>query len=179
MTTAENIEITYCEKHPDRETGLRCNRCGKLICSSCAIKTPTGYRCEECVRGQQKKFDTAEWYDYPLGIGTALILSAIGGVIVNALGFFFFFIFILAPIAGGIIAEVVRRIIGRRRSKLLFRLITLAVFVGAFIPHTSSIFFFFLSGNFQFLFGLLWPLLYAVLATSTVYYRLAGIQLRL
>ncbi|KAA3642181.1 MAG: hypothetical protein DWQ07_24385 [Chloroflexi bacterium] len=179
MTTADNIEITYCEKHPDRETGLRCNRCGKLICSSCAIKTPTGYRCEDCVRGQQKKFDTAEWYDYPLGIGTALILSAIGGVFVDLLGFFFLFIFILAPIVGGIIAEVVRRVIGRRRSKLLFRLITLAVLVGAFIPHTGLILIFFLGGGFQALIGLLWPLLYAAIATSTVYYRLAGIRLRL
>ena len=176
MTTAENIEITYCEKHPDRETSLRCNRCGKLICSSCAIKTPTGYRCEECVRGQQKKFDTAEWYDYPLGIGTAFILAAIGGLFASAVSFFIIFI---APAAGAVIAEVVRRVIGRRRNKLLFQLITAAVLVGAVIPHINTIFFIFLSGNFQFLIRLLWPLVYAVIATSTVYYRLAGIRMRL
>lgn len=178
MTTA-NPEIIFCEKHPDTETGLRCNRCGKPICSRCAVKTPTGYRCEECVRGQQRKFDTAAWYDYPLGIGTALILSAIGGVLVSALSFFFFFIFFLAPIAGGIIAEVVRRVVRRRRSRLLYRLVSAAVLLGAFLPHWDRFLIFFLGGGIGALFGLLLPLLYALLATSTVYYRLAGIQLRL
>ena len=49
----------YCANHPAVETTLRCNRCGKPICAECAVRTPTGYRCKECVRGQQKIFDTA------------------------------------------------------------------------------------------------------------------------
>lgn len=64
---------TYCANHPGVETSLRCNKCGKPICARCAIRTPTGYRCKECVRGQQKIFETAEWYDYALGF-------AIGGI---------------------------------------------------------------------------------------------------
>ena len=51
----------YCYVHPDRETGLRCNRCERPICADCAVLTPTGYRCKECVREQKKVFDTAEW----------------------------------------------------------------------------------------------------------------------
>ena len=47
---------------------LRCNRCERPICTECAVLTPTGYRCKECVRGQQKVFDTAKWFDYPLAI---------------------------------------------------------------------------------------------------------------
>jgi hypothetical protein len=39
---------------PDRETYLRCNRCERHICTSCAVLTPTGYRCKNCVRGAQK-----------------------------------------------------------------------------------------------------------------------------
>ncbi len=44
-------DIPTCANHPERETGLRCNRCGKPICSQCAVQTPVGYRCRECVRG--------------------------------------------------------------------------------------------------------------------------------
>ncbi len=47
---------TYCANHPGVETSLRCNKCGKPICAKCAVRTPTGYRCKECVRGQLKDF---------------------------------------------------------------------------------------------------------------------------
>ena len=47
--------LTYCEVHPDRETSLRCNKCGRLMCTECAVLTPVGYRCRECVRGQQER----------------------------------------------------------------------------------------------------------------------------
>ncbi len=56
----------YCANHPHRETSLRCNRCEKAICPECAVLTPIGYRCQECVRAQQKTFDTNVWYDYPV-----------------------------------------------------------------------------------------------------------------
>jgi hypothetical protein len=62
----EKTEELYCANHPQTPTSLRCNRCEKPICPKCAVKTPIGYRCKECVRGQQKIFDTAQWYDYPL-----------------------------------------------------------------------------------------------------------------
>ena len=64
-------ETLYCYVHPNRETSLRCNHCERPICADCAVLTPTGYRCKECVKGQQKVFDTSEWYDYVLGFITA------------------------------------------------------------------------------------------------------------
>ena len=33
---------TTCYNHPTRATLLRCNNCERPICSSCAIRTPTG-----------------------------------------------------------------------------------------------------------------------------------------
>ena len=91
----------YCANHPDRETNLRCNRCGKFICSKCAIRTPTGYRCQECVRGQQKTFETAQTSDYLVAFLIAAFLSAAGGFLAARIGFF---ALILAPAAGGLIA---------------------------------------------------------------------------
>ena len=64
----------YCYVHPNRATTLRCNRCERPICAEDAVLTPTGYRCRECIRSQQRIFDTALWYDYI----TAFVSSAIG-----------------------------------------------------------------------------------------------------
>ena len=75
-------ETLYCYIHPNRETSLRCNQCNRPICASCAVRTPTGYRCKECVKGQQKIFDTAEWYDYIFGFAMAGVLSLIASLLV-------------------------------------------------------------------------------------------------
>ncbi|HYN88142.1 MAG TPA: tetratricopeptide repeat protein, partial [Ardenticatenaceae bacterium] len=42
-------EMLHCSVHPDRETMLRCNRCGRPMCPECAVRTPVGLRCRECV----------------------------------------------------------------------------------------------------------------------------------
>ena len=57
MTQTDTL---YCYVHPNRPTSLRCNRCERPICAECAVRTPTGYRCPECIRSQQKIFDTAK-----------------------------------------------------------------------------------------------------------------------
>ncbi|MFH2039871.1 MAG: B-box zinc finger protein [Chloroflexota bacterium] len=163
-----------CANHPEIETTLRCNRCEKPICPKCAVLTPTGYRCKECVRGQQKKFDTAEWYDYVFGFITAGLLSLIGSLLISlvgGIGFIgWFLVVISAPTAGAIIAEAVRRVIRRHRARSLFTTIVIAVALGAMpmvLIHVLSL-------N---LFGILFQGIYLVLVTPAVYYRLSGIQL--
>jgi uncharacterized membrane protein YjjP (DUF1212 family) len=143
------------------------------MCIECAVKTPTGYRCKECVRGQQKKFDTAITRDYVYGILIALALGYIGGLLTIRIGFF---VILLAPFAGGIIGEAVRKVINRRRAKSLFQAVTAAAVVGALLSAAPLLFGLLLgSGN---LFGLIWMAVYIVLMTSTLYYRLSGIQIR-
>ncbi len=176
------VPVTYCANHPDTETTLRCNRCEKPICAKCAIRTPTGYRCEECVRGQQKVFETALAQDYIIAILIAGILSFLGSLIVPRLGFF---TILLAPGAGAVIAEAVRRAIRKRRSQRLFQWTAAAVVVGSLFPICTAIFGLLLSlmgasggGGLGFFgFGLIWQGLYTFMAASTAYYRLSGIQL--
>lgn len=167
----------YCYNHPQRETLLRCNRCDRPICQQCAVLTPTGYRCKECVRSQQKIFDTARWWDYPLAVIAAGVLAYFGSLLSGMLGFFAIFI---GPIAGMIITEAVRFVVRRRRSKTLTFLATGAALLGGIcVPlftlllAISSVG----SGLGLGLTGLLWPVVFAVLAASTVYYRLSGIRL--
>lgn len=170
----DELTLTYCENHPNVESTLRCNRCNKPICAKCAVLTETGYRCRECVRQQQKTFDTATSIDYVIAIAIALILAFIGSVIVRSIGFFTIF---LAPVAGIVIAEAIRRAIQRRRSKLLFQATAIATAIGALLPVLSILAFSGLSIGLGSLFFFLWPIIYTVLVTSTVYYRLSGIRL--
>ncbi len=174
---AEDPQTLYCYVHPQRETLLRCNRCERPICQSCAVLTPTGYRCKECVKGQQKIFDTARWWDYPLAFITAGVLSYFGSLVAGLFGFFVIFI---APVAGMIIAEAVRFVVRRRRSKPIPIVAVIATVLGALLLPLANMIFALLNyyvnaaGG---LMGLLWPAVYAVLAASTVYYRLKGIRI--
>jgi hypothetical protein len=174
MSDSENVTTStnVCYIHPDRETMLRCNRCDRPICTQCAVLTPTGYRCKNCVRGQLKVFETAQWYDYPLSFITAAALSFIGSLIASYLGFFTIFI---APVVGVITAEAVRSIVRKRRSKLLFRIATAGIIAGA-LPRILTVLL--VAGGGSMLFGLLWPGLYMFLVASTAYYRMSGITIR-
>lgn len=165
---------TYCANHPGVETTLRCNKCGKPICSKCAIRTPTGYRCRECVRGQQKTFVTAEWIDYLLGFGTAFILGLVASFLaslISNIGYIGWILIIIgSPTAGVIIAETLRRVTRKHRSKALFMTVCAGVILSALpviLTHLLRLD----------LFALIFQALYLLIAVPVVYTRLSGIQL--
>ena len=174
MTNGTNPTL-YCYIHPDRETLLRCNRCERPICSQCAVRTPTGYRCKNCVRGQQKVFETAQSTDFIFAAGIALVLSFLGSLIASVMGFFTIFI---APIAGVIIAEAVRWAVRRRRSRLLFQTAAGAAALGSLPLLVLALAPLLFGGGIGGLLGLIFHGLYTVLVTSSVYYRLGGIEMR-
>lgn len=161
---------------PDQEITLRCNKCGRPISPREAVQTPTGYRCPECVRNQQKIFDTSKPLDYVLGFVIALFLSTIGSFIVRNIGFF---TILLAPAAGVVIAEAVRFVIKKRRSDRLFKVVTIAIILGG-LPLILLIGINFIldlstgSLNFFSLLPLGYQVLYLVLAVPSAYYRLSG-----
>ncbi len=168
-----------CYYHPNTETSLRCSTCEKPICPKCAILTPTGYRCKDCVRGQQKAFETALWYDYITASILAAVLSFFGSQWIPRL---WFFAILLSPIAGTIIAEVCRAVIQKRRAKRLYQTIAIATALGS-LPYLLLSLFIALnalsSASFSGLISLALQALYSFLVTSSVYYRLSGIQLKI
>jgi hypothetical protein len=168
-------ETTFCYNHPTRETALRCKNCERYICASCAVGTPTGYMCKECINQRKKKFDTALWYDYLIGFGITFVLSLIASVLVGiAASFIGFYIFFLAVALGGgagvFISNITLRAINKRRSKTLFYACAAGVVLGA-IPVAIGMFFF--GGGF----ASFAVVVYAVIVTPTVYSRVSGIQL--
>ena len=110
-------EIHYCAVHPERDTGLRCNRCERYMCVDCARRTPVGYTCRECVRGHENRFYQGTLLDYAL----VAAVSALGGAIVAGaslfLGGFLILGFILAPAIGGGAAQLALQATGRRRGR--------------------------------------------------------------
>ena len=174
-----DTESLTCYIHPNRETLLRCNRCEKPICTECAIQTPIGYRCPQCVRGQQKVFNTAKVGDLVMAPLAALVLSFAGSYFVSLLGFF---TLILAPFVGSVIAGAVRQLSGRRRSKTLVRLTTAAVVIGSLpllvmdiLPLAAGIRYGQI--NIYSLIPLIFQAAYTILSTGSFYYRMAGISL--
>ena len=119
-----------CANHPNVETMLRCNRCGKPICTRCAVQTPVGYRCKECVGQQQAAFYTGGAADYAIGGVIGLVLGGIASYLITMLGAWFFAL-ILGPTIGIAIAEAVRLAVRRRRSKYLWLAVAAGMVVGA------------------------------------------------
>ena len=170
--------ILVCINHPDRETYLRCNRCNNPICIKCAVLTPTGYRCKDCVRGRQRAFETAQTLDPYIAAGIAMVISFLGSFVAPIMLFFTIFI---APIVGMIAAEIIRRAVNRRRSRLLFQLSAAGAVVGGLPLLVSGLLgligvFAHSSTLLSLIFPLIWQGVYIFLVTTTLYYRLSGIR---
>ncbi|MCY3900449.1 MAG: DnaJ domain-containing protein [Caldilineaceae bacterium] len=128
-------ESLTCANHPDRETLLRCNKCGKPICISCAVRTPVGYRCNECVREQQNIYFNALGRDnivaLAVGFVLTLIVAPIVGFLLGSIGFFGFFIaFIIGSGAGTLAARIIRRAVGNRRGRKLPHMAIAGIILG-------------------------------------------------
>jgi len=177
MTESDTL---YCANHPDRETLLRCNRCEKPICVKCAIQTPTGYRCKECVRGQQKIFNTAKPGDMVFSPLIAAVIAYIGA---NVVGFLGFFTLLAAPLVGMVIEKAIRLVIKNRRSNTLFLLAAAGTAIGGLLPLISTLLSFLVSLsagsiNVYGILPLIWRGAYVVLVTTAVYYRLKGLSFK-
>jgi hypothetical protein len=164
--TGEQGQTLYCANHPDRSTHLRCNRCGKPICSSCANPTPVGYRCPECIREQEDVFFTATPINYLLAALVALPLSLLAGWLATLLGFWSIF---LAAFAGTLIGSVSFRAAGRRRGRWLPHLVTACVIIGAVLPALPYLLAILFG---QFSLQLLFTGIYIVMATGATYYQM-------
>jgi tetratricopeptide (TPR) repeat protein len=126
----DDAGVLTCANHPNVETMLRCNRCGKPICTRCAVQTPVGYRCRECVGQQQAVFYSGGTVDYVIGGALGLVLGGVAAYLMALLGAWFFAL-ILGPTVGIGIAELVRLAVRRRRSRYLWLAVGGGIVVGS------------------------------------------------
>ena len=128
---------TFCAVHPTIETALRCNRCGRYMCTRCAVPTDVGYRCRQCVYRQQDVFYKATQTDYLLGVAVAFGMSLPLGWIVPRL--FLLGVLLLSLPAGALIGEAVFRATGRRRGRYLPQVVAVAVIAGTLLVNLSLV----------------------------------------
>ena len=122
---------TFCAVHPTIETSLRCNKCGRYMCSKCAVRTPVGYRCRECVHQQQDVYFTATQRD-------TLIAAAVSFGLSIPISFIIPKIFLLGVIlfslpAGSLIGEAVFRATGKRRGRYTWAVAVGGIVAGALV----------------------------------------------
>ncbi len=116
-TIQPDDEITYCAVHPTRETGLRCNKCDRYMCRECAVQTPVGYRCRQCVRQVENSFFNGKQADYVIVFAVTAGLSAVVTFLTAVIIPFILLLFFVAVIAGPAIGEAALRAIQRRKLR--------------------------------------------------------------
>ncbi len=82
--------MATCYRHPGRETGVACSRCGRPICPDCMSPTSVGMRCPECA-GDATEVRTAA--SVQRGGGAAQATFVLIGINV--------FVFVLQLLGGG------------------------------------------------------------------------------
>jgi len=170
---SENLTPLTCAFHPKVETQLRCNRCNKPICIKCATHTPTGYRCPECIRSQQKVFITTTWFDQIIAVAITGVISFLGSLFATSLGIYI--MVLLAVGAGYLIVWAVKKAINNRRSPLLKYVMSGSALVGSLLPVLGSLIRDYRYYGIVFaggLYPILWPLAFSFILTAYVYYQL-------
>jgi hypothetical protein len=105
-----------CYRHKNVETAVSCGRCDRPICPKCMISGPAGMRCPECASLRS----TALYKIHPARLAltamAALVVGVIGAYVISSISFF---VFLVGPFYGGVVAEVVLRVSGRKRGPVL------------------------------------------------------------
>jgi membrane associated rhomboid family serine protease len=50
--------LAHCYRHPDRETGRSCTRCGKPACGECLVQVSIGSHCLDCIKAARPDVKT-------------------------------------------------------------------------------------------------------------------------
>jgi hypothetical protein len=124
-----------CPYQASGPTTLRCSKCNRPLMAKDAVRTPTGYVCPFYVKARVATFYNASMEHYVIVALTALVLGAVAGFALNFMGRIGLFAIILTlfagPLIGGIVAEAIRRVLGRRRGQYFWLTAAIAMVIGA------------------------------------------------
>lgn len=102
-TTTENV--TYCARHPKRETALTCAACGTPICPDCMVVTPVGMKCRSCGSNANSALTKVPAPRFMLAFAVSMI-AGVGAWVLSGIGLFAIFLGTMyGYFAGGIILK--------------------------------------------------------------------------
>jgi hypothetical protein len=115
-----------CAIHNDVETGLACGKCGTPICPRCLVETPVGARCRQCANVKRLPTYNITPVQYVKTVVAGLVIAVAVGIAwgwlrigVEIALFGILGSLLLAAGAAYVIAEVVSRVINRKRGRPL------------------------------------------------------------
>lgn len=139
-------EVIYCVNHPERQTLLRCNKCGKPICPECAIRHPVGLRCRECAQLRRIPTYDLSSRHYVVALAAGLPSAIVGVILGGILGRFLlipfiggFMPWIIAFTVGLLTAEAISRAAGYKRGIGLQVVAAICLVSGYFIGHPLAL----------------------------------------
>ncbi|MEE9286174.1 MAG: hypothetical protein V3V35_10675 [Dehalococcoidia bacterium] len=107
-----------CTAHPEIETHLTCQKCGRSICFKCMVQTPVGFRCPACARQRANPLLVMSGRQTLQVVGTALGVALLGGIgwgVIKGIGIFFGFLSIMAALGVGYaIGEAIKAAANRK-----------------------------------------------------------------
>ena len=165
-----------CPYQASGPTTLRCSRCNRPLMARDAVRTPTGYVCPYYVKARVATFYNAGMEHYVIVAVVSLVLGGIAGFVLNFLGRIGLFAIILVlfggPIIGGVVAEAIRRVLGRTRGQYFWLTAAIAMVIGAsFFTVLPALLGFLVSPSLNSIYALI-PVVGLGLAVSTLIARM-------
>lgn len=131
---ADDVTTLRCTWHPERETLLRCNRCDRPMCTTCAVKHPVGLRCKECTRELRSPLYKIGPRGYAGAAAVALVVGTLAAIPAALLAGFLWIVALLFGVAAGTaIGELVSKAAGRKRGPALWIIAAAGMVVGVAI----------------------------------------------
>lgn len=124
--------MPQCAFHPDVETEVQCNTCGRYICPKDMVPTPVGYKCPICAKPERSQYTYVKPRQWVLG-GALAIGAGIGGAIVLSFIHLGFFSLIIGYMWGVGTAEAARRGSGGHRGREMVIVSVTGILLGGLV----------------------------------------------
>lgn len=119
--------MARCSYHPDVETEMRCQECGKPICPKEMVLTPVGYKCPEDARPKTSQYRLVKPKQLARAVAVGLAVGTGGGLLLGTVAWGGIF---LGIIWGSLTSEAVRRASGGHRGGTVGAVATVSLLLG-------------------------------------------------
>jgi tetratricopeptide (TPR) repeat protein len=135
LAPEDELTALRCAWHPQRETLLRCHRCARPMCPSCAVQHPVGMRCRECAHELRSPLYRVSPGGYVAAAMVGLTVSSLAGtlaiMVAQMVGLMGLLLAVFAGAAVGAgVAEAMSRASGGKRGRGLQILAAASMVVG-------------------------------------------------